>query len=220
MPSGTIYMFSIFFTIIGAIDSFKKEKQIEVKYSFIFNIMFIASIILAIICEPNINRLNIIMIPIIYYTIIGIYLIAKNRKKIAIAITILYAISFIIFIANYIKEDCDEYGTFASDLKEVVQYLEKIEDKQIYIDENVNYIYILFYSQYNTRDFVDTVEYENKYVEFRKVNSFGKYNFDKIDELKDDSVYVIKKSDKENYDLKNCKITEFEKYIVIEGLNF
>lgn len=63
---GTIYIFSTIFTIIGLIYAFKKEKTVEIKYNYIFNIWFIACIILTFICEPNINRLNIIMIPIIY----------------------------------------------------------------------------------------------------------------------------------------------------------
>ncbi len=216
LPTGTIYIFSIIFTIIGAIDSFKKEKKAEIKYSFIFNIMFIVSIILAIICEPNINRLNIIMIPIIYYTLVGIYLVIRDRKKVAISIAILYMMSFGLFITCYLQEDCDEYGTFASDLEEVIQYVDNLEGKQVVIDENVNYIYILFYSKYNTRNFVDTVEYENKYVEFRKVNSFGKYHFDKISDFNDNCVYVIKKSNRDLYTLDNHKIKEFKKYVVIE----
>lgn len=216
LPTGTIYIFSIIFTIIGLIDSFKKKKQFDIKYSFIFNIMFIASIILAIICEPNINRLNIIMIPIIYYTIVGIYLVIRDRKKVAISISILYLMSFGLFITCYLQEDCDEYGTFTSDLKEVVQYVDNLDGKQVIIDENVNYIYVLFYSNYNTKDFVDTVEYENKYVEFRKVNSFGKYHFDKISDFKDDCVYVIKRANTHLYTLDNCKVKEFKKYVVIE----
>ncbi len=216
LPTGTIYIFSIIFTIIGLIDSFKKKKQFNIKYSFIFNIMFIASIILAIICEPNINRLNIIMIPIIYYTIVGIYLVIRDRKKVAISISILYLMSFGLFITCYLQEDCDEYGTFTSDLKEVVQYVDNLDGKKVIIDENVNYIYVLFYSNYNTKDFVDTVQYENKYVEFRKVNSFGKYHFDKISDFKDDCVYVIKRANTHLYTLDNCKVKEFKKYVVIE----
>lgn len=216
LPIGTIYIFSIIFTIIGIIDSFKKKKKLDIKYSFIFNIMFIASIILAIICEPNINRLNIIMIPIIYYTIVGIYLVIRDRKKVAISISILYLMSFGLFITCYLQEDCDEYGTFTSDLKEVVQYVDNLDGKQVIIDENVNYIYVLFYSNYNTKDFVDTVQYENKYVEFRKVNSFGKYHFDKISDFKDHCVYVIKRANTHLYTLDNCKVKEFKKYVVIE----
>lgn len=218
-PFGTIYLFSTVFTIIGLIDSFRKDKLIELKYSYIFNIWFIVSIILTFICEPNINRLNIIMIPIIYYTIIGIYLVVNNRNKVAIGIAILYVISFGLFMQKYFSEDCNEYGTFESDLEEVIQYVDKIEDRDIYITNKIksSYMYTLFYTQYDTREFVETVEYENKYVEFREVNSFGKYHFQKIDNLETEgNVYVIRKEDRENYNLEDCKVTEFEKYLVIE----
>ena len=55
-------------------------------------------------------------------------------------------------------------------------------------------------------------------MEFKKVNSFGKYYFDDIKEINADenNVYVIKKEDKEKFDLDKYKVTEFEKYLVIE----
>ena len=159
------------------------------------------------------------MIPIIYYTIIGINLVVNDRKKVAIGIAILYVISFGLFMKKYFSEDCNEYETFESDLEEVIQYVDKIENKDIYITNKIksSYMYTLFYTQYDTRGFVDTAEYENKYVEFREVNSFGKYHFQKIGDLKtEENVYVIRKEDRENYDLEDCKVTEFEKYVVIE----
>lgn len=218
-PFGTIYIFSTVFTIIGLIDSFRKEKLIEIKYGFIFNIWFIVSIILTFICEPNINRLNIIMIPIIYYTIIGIYLVVNNKKKVAIGIAILYVISFGLFMKKYLNENCDEYATFESDLEEVIQYVDKFEDKKIYVTNKIksSYMYTLFYTQYDTKEFVESVEYENLYVEFRVVNSFGKYYFQDIDDIEiDGSIYIIKKEDIEKYDIENYRVTEFEKYVVIE----
>lgn len=219
-PFGTIYLFSTVFTVIGLIDSFRKDKLVEIKYGFIFNIWFIVAIILTFICEPNINRLNIIMIPIIYYTIIGIYLIVNNRKKVAIGIAILYVISFGLFMKKYFSEDCNKYSTFESDLEEVIQYVDKIDNKKIYITNRIktSYIYTLFYTKYDTREFVNTVKYENEYVEFRNVKSFGKYYFDNIEnlELNDKDIYVIKKEEKDRLNLENYKITEFEKYIVFE----
>ena len=53
-PFGIIYIFSIFFTIIGIIDSFKKKKIVEIKYNYIINLWFIVSIILSFICR-NVN---------------------------------------------------------------------------------------------------------------------------------------------------------------------
>lgn len=225
MPFGTMYLFSTFFTIIGIIDSFRKNKKAEVKYNYLFNIWFIVSIILTCICDPNINRINIIMIPIIYYTIIGIYLIVNNRKKVAIGIVILYTISFGLFISKYFKQDCGTYRKFANDLQEVMQYTEEISNnsnKKIYITtDKIYYIFVLYYTQFNTNDYVKTVKYEDEYVEFRQVNSFGNYYFQDVDEIKNDdnNAYVIRKEDLEKYQInqEKFKITEFEKYVVIEN---
>lgn len=219
-PFGTIYIFSTFFTIIGLINSFNKKKIVEMKHNYIFNIWFIVSIILTFICEPNINRLNIIMIPIIYYTIVGIYIIVTNIKKSAVIITILYLVSFGLFMQKYITQNCDDYGTFEGDLEEVIEYVDKIEDKEIYITDKIQsgYMHVLYYTKYDTRKFVETVYYEDPYVEFKNVKSFGKYHFENIEnlELEDGNIYVIKKEDKENYDIQNYDTKEFKKYIVIE----
>ena len=223
MPFGTMYLFSTVFTIIGIIDSFRKNKKVEVKYCYLFNIWFIVSIVLICICDPNINRINIIMIPIIYYTIIGIYLIVNNSKKVAIGIAILYTISFGLFVNKYFKEDCDTYGTFASDLEEVLQYAKELSDnsnKSIYITNEINYIFVLYYTQFNTNEYVKTVDYEDEYVEFRQVNSFGNYYFKNIEEIENASnkAYIVKKDKMKKYDInkEDFKITEFKKYVVIE----
>ena len=99
-----------------------------------------------------------------------------------------------------------------------MEYVDTIENKEIHITNTIkeSYIYTLFYTKDDTRDFVETVEYQNPNAEFKKVLSFGNYKFEKIDEIQDGNVYVIKKEDRDNYNLENYKVTEFEKYIVVE----
>lgn len=219
-PFGTIYLFSTVFTIVGLINGFKKNKWLDIKYNYIFNIWFIVSIILTFICEPNINRLNIIMFPIIYYTIVGIYLVSNKYKKIAIVILILYLISFSAFMYKYCTQDCNEFGNFEAGLEEVIQYVDKIENKNIYVTEEIQatYMQLLFYSQYDTRDYIKTMKCEDEHAAFKNVLSFGKYYIRNIEQLNftKGNVYVIKKSDKDKFDFENCSIREFEKYIVIE----
>lgn len=220
-PFGIIYIFSIIFTVIGLIDSFRKQKKAEIKYNYIFNIWFIVCIILTFICEPNINRLNIMMIPIIYYTIVGIYITVNNVKKLSIPILIIYIITFGLFMNKYMHQDCNEFGNFEGDLQEVIEYVDKIQDKKIYITDKIqsNYIHVLFYTQYDTRDFVNTVVYEDPYAEFKNVKSFGKYYIENIEnlELENGNVYVIKNEDKDKFNLDEYNTKEFKRYIVIES---
>lgn len=223
-PFGITYVFSCVFTIIGIINSLKKEKKLYVKYGYLFNIWFIVCMILTFICPPNINRLNIIMIPIICYTIIGIYIFLEyivkenNRKKITLALTILYMGFFSLFLIQYSCQDYNKYSTFESGLESVIKYADNIQNKDIYITNKIKmpYIYTLFYTGYDTREFVDTVKYKRTDVQFRKVESYGRYHFEDIEELNDNCVYILKIEDKRLFDLSTYKVKTYEHYLVIE----
>ncbi len=218
---GVIYMLSIAFTVMGVVRNFCKKSNSEIKYSWIFNLWFIAAICIIPICEPNINRLNIIFIPIIYYTILGIDFICQ-KKQITYAVIAMYVISFILFMYTYIMQDSNKLHTFEDNLKEPISYISNLEDKQIHITDKIKepYIYVLFYTKYNTKEFVETVEYDAPDMPFRQVISFGNYHFEDISELEnnENNVYMIEKADKELYDLEGFKVTDFESYVVIEGV--
>lgn len=219
---GTIYIFSIVFTIIGITNTIIKDKWIKIEYEYVFNICFIVSIILMLICSPNINRVNIIWIPIIYYTIIGICVVINADKRFIISIVILYSISFSMFILEYGAENADNYFTFEGDLEEVIKYVSEIKDKQIYITNQIKegYIHVLFYTKYNPNEFVNTVKYYNEGEEFEQVKSFGNYHFEEIRDLENSkqNVYIINKENIEDYKIDNKWVTkEFKKYIVVEG---
>lgn len=220
-PFGLIYYFSIFFTVIGIIYCFKENKIIEKIYNYVINIWFVVAVLLTFICEPNINRLNIIMFPVIYYTVIGIYLVFDQKLIFKVLIGALYFLSFVCFIVNYAKQDWNEYFTFEAGLEEVFNYVDEIGDKQIHITNQIKepYIYVLFYTKYDTRKFIDTVEYKDKYVEFRQVESFGNYKFEDIQDFEQDSnnVYIIKNENLENYDIQdeNYKVDVLEKYTIV-----
>lgn len=217
---GTIYLFSLPFTIIGLINSFKRKKYLDLKYDYIFIIWFIVSLILSLIVIPNINRINIIFIPIIYFTIIGIFIVLDklHNKKITISLISLYIVSFLLFIISYCHEDFNEYSTFEGNLEPVMDYVSQI-DKDIFITNKIRvpYIYVLYYTKYNTQDFVNTVKYKDQFVEFRVVESFEKYHFEDILNIDENNVYVIKTEDQKNYNLDNYKISKFKDYLVIES---
>lgn len=115
---GTIYLFSTVFTLIGIITPIidmiidKKKKKAssnkvlarenvlpdEPTYTWIFTVWLIVSLIIGVICEPNINRLNILMFPIIYFTVIGISFFVEYKSLYGIATLIIYLIYFGLFI--------------------------------------------------------------------------------------------------------------------------
>lgn len=224
-PYGIIYLFSSVFTIIGLVTSLRRKNKRP--YEYLIHLWFIIGILLTFICEPNINRLNIIMVPIIYYTVRGIEEAIPNKNKIIpVGITIMYLISFGFFMVDYSHENADEYYTFEQNLQEPLEYVKEQAEKRnrpIYITNTIKepYIYVLFYTQYNTDEFVKTVTYANPKAEFRQVISFGEYHIEKIDDetinqAEEGSLFLLSNQDARKIERENVIKKEFKKYTIIE----
>lgn len=234
---GTIYLFSTVFTILGILtpllnkllvnNSKKLNSSEKDDYTWVFIIWLISSLITSLVTIPTINRINILMIPIIYYTVMGIYYFIDNKKIFGISLIITYSIYFFLFINSYLKEDWNSYSTFEAHLDEVFDYVSNIEDDystimvSSYIKEP--YIYTLFYTKFDTNDFINSVEYskDTLNMEFRTVNSFGKYHFDDVYENIDlkDTIFILQKKQlhnwESNFDISQFNVKEFPYYYVL-----
>lgn len=213
---GICYIFSLPFIILGAIINFRKDNQNIVKN--IINIWFISSVLLMFVCEPNINRINVAMFPIIYYAVIGISkTIEKSKKVLPIILGIVYIYSFVSFSIYYCNTNFDEMFVFEGELKEVIEYIKDKEEK-VYITNKIKepYIYVLFYTKTSTIEYTNTVQYFTKGRNFEVVKSFGKYNFYIPKDINEEAIYILKKEDLENYDIEGYVVKSFGKYVVLE----
>lgn len=213
---GICYIFSIPFMILGIFINFRKNKDNISKN--IINIWFISSLLLMFVCEPNINRINVIMFPIIYYVVIGISVVVeKSRKVIPVILILLYIYSFISFCLYYFNKNFDEMFVFEGGLQEVIEYVDSKEES-VYITNRIKepYIYVLFYTRSSPVEFKETVTYLTKGSNFEVVKSFGKYNFYIPSNMENDGIYVIRKDDIEKIDLDWFEVKDFGKYVVLE----
>ena len=214
---GVTYIFTIPFMIIGIIRGFEKKE------SKFMNIWFIVAVLLLFVCIPNINRCNIIIFPMIYYTLLGIYeTIEKiDRKSVTLVIAAIYMVSFVAFINTYIQRDFTKDIKIMdnNELQEVVSYLNKSDAEQIFIEYSFKepYIYFLFYSKENPNKFKDTVKYFREYG-FENIKSYGKYYFylpENEENLKNFAILKRKegltKKEQEEFEIK-----EFDNYVIIE----
>ena len=230
---GTTYIFSLPFTVIGIIKSFirnKKSSEYEDnrKLKNIINIWFIVSVVLLFICEPNINRINIIFIPIIYYTVVGIYeMLNVNNKKfkviISIIIALAYTSAFIAFGYLYANTKFSDYYVFEDNLKEVIEYVDSRDADEIYIDNTIkeSYIYTLFYTKENPNEFYTTVKFfRGDKMDFGNVKSYGNKYFylpEDINKTEEKTILVIDKRRNYQYDKSKYNMKEFERFIVLEN---
>lgn len=217
---GIIYIFSLPLTIVGIIKEFKRKNEI----SNIINLWFLVSFLMLFICEANINRCNIIMIPIVYYTVIGIYEAIEKFDIFKYAISIIYLIYFIMFEYEYFNLDWSQYYTFVNGVQEIVDYVENIEDvENIYFPYDIKepYIYVLFYSKTSPYVFKDTVQKKSSNGTFENIKAFGKYKFyDEVSfEEERKNLYIIRNHGDLDIDEEIWETNEVGNYIVIRSKN-
>ena len=216
---GMYYIVSVPFIVVGMIASFKKS-NFRNKYDNIINIWFISALLLLFVFkEANINRINILIFPLVYYIVEGLYFVFVHDKKVvSIIVIILYSVQFIMFLNAYVNMDINEYWTFTDNVSEVIEYTENLDVDKIYFQYAFKepYIYVLFYGKYNPNEFIDTVQYFNKNGTFENVKAFGKYYFylpEKFDEK--NCAYVILKGNDFDIDYEKFDVEEFNKYLVL-----
>ena len=211
---GIIYFISLPFFIIGLIISFKKyNKNI---YNKIIDIWMISAIILSAFCKININHINIMMIPIIYYSILGIYEIIEKYNLILPWIISIYILLFILFTYDYSKQDFNNYFTFNSGIQELSEYCEKLDVDNIYCDYSFKepFIYFLFYQEYDVHEYLDTVEYFKKDGTFDNVKAFGKYKFYLPEKIEENSIIIVPKDSKIDYNVESKEKTTLNQFDV------
>lgn len=212
---GMFYIISIIFFIIGLKTSIGKYR--DNIYNQIMNIWMLAAIVLSAFCDANINRINIIMIPCIYYIVVGIYEFLNKYKVATLCLCTIYIVLFAEFMYVYTSKDYNEYYTFTSGVEGVVDYCNSLDEDTVYCQYSFKepFIYFMFYGETDVHEYLDTVQYYEESRTFDNIKSFGKYKFYLPSEIKENSVIIVQKDTEKYYD-EVCKnkvtINQFDIY--------
>lgn len=163
----------------GADDTDKTGMVIENNlYKWVMHIWMISAIIVGCLIQVNINRINIIWIPLVYFCITGIMVLSRYFKQIFPVMVVIIGISLVMFISAYFGE---EYRTMISGY-----FYDGYGEAAVYADSlghpvedlsGVPYTNALFYTKPDPRHFVETVVYTDPNAEFRPVGRFAKWYY-------------------------------------------
>ena len=224
---GTIYPISGIFLFVGLYGVLKNKKFITEPLHFIFIAWLFASFVLGITSHVNINRINIIFIPLLYFVIFGIFEVRemlnpalyKNYKNLLIG---LYSVYFILLCGYYITFFNEKIkDEFSYGLEEAIQFADKINSTDsINITNNtikMPYIYVCFYNKINPEEFRKSVIYdESSFVTgFRAVKKMGRYTFGNKT-IADNKIYVVSKTEMSYITSDIAFSKEFGNYYVIK----
>lgn len=223
---GTIFQISIPFLILGIYDVIKNKKKLKQPTHYIFISWLIAAILLGISSHVNINRINIIFYPLIYFVVMGFYsfermLKVEFHKPFWIFILGIYSLIFVLFGGYYFTYFRDKTKiAFYSGLGEAIQYADKqYPNKQIFISErtiNMPYIFVSFYNKTDPTEFRKTVVYRPIANNgFREVSHLGHYSFG-MEDPNLESIRILSNNELLLSKLNILHVQKFGEYTVIE----
>ena len=176
--NGTLSFFvlGLFYCIKSTIEHLLRK---ELSSEFFLLVQVGAGGLLGVLIYSNINRVNILFIPMIMVAGIGVYyLCCLINLRYLILPALYYLILFIGFEHFYFteyRELTDYYFCrgLENAIEETISY-----DGPIYISRGVGHSRILFFTGEPVQEFVDTVEYFNYPSPYLDARSFGRYSFE------------------------------------------
>ena len=141
------------------------------------------ALICALLCtffiRSNINRINMIWLPLIYFSALGCHVIFRALRAwcvLPVAAILLGCVFFVQDYADTFRQNVNYYPGLGS----AIEYAAAQDPEHIYITDYVNqpYIFALFYTQTLPETFAQSVEYRDESAAFRQAERFAGFEFE------------------------------------------
>ena len=182
-----IYVFTFPLFLLGGFLSFKRAVRLKsTDYDFVMCAWFTGSFLLSILLHQNINRINVLFIPVIYFVTVGIRFLAEKQREMCANVLCMILAAAGLFVQYYTgPEYRHQIGfEFMDGYGEAVRYADSLNKNIVYCvdqfdDENVRggYVLLMYYCEIDPVLFHKTVQYDYVDSEFRKAKSFDRYRF-------------------------------------------
>ncbi len=197
---GTIYLFAIPLAIVGIGIAIKdtviatKEKKFHVSSMMLF--LWLANMLLMALTSVNVNKINSIYIALLYFVFLSLKKLYHYFKIGFVGISILYIVAAICFFQYYFfqyEKDYPQIDLVNEDVIGLSQEIQKWDNnKTVYMHLNVHqpWIYVLYALQISPYEFNEEKR-ENTIDGWNNNYSFGRYEFELPENVKNNSIYVI-----------------------------
>ncbi len=156
-------------------------------------IQFLAGLLLGLLIHVNINRVNIIWIPLIIFAAVGICEVCERiDKRLFVFFFCIYTVLFVRFEKYYFTDYAKEIAPVFSDglesaMQEAVSY-----ENDICVD-GASWIKVLYYSKMPVEDYIASVQFKNYPSAFLQASAFGRFTFGYDNsEIDMNTIYIVK----------------------------
>ncbi len=180
-PYGYFYKITFPLALIGIILLVQFDKIASPAKKMFLLSWLGASFLIGIIQEPNVNRLNIIFIPIILNIAYCLFWLNNYRKFVIPTSVCLLLVGFIFFTISYHGEPYRQQINykFNAGLFSALEFTKQFENNPICMTDKINmpYIFALFSEQSDPASYLNTIKYVDPKAPLRQVASIGRYTF-------------------------------------------
>lgn len=199
-PFGYFYGITFPLAIIGISISLRTWKSSKPAETLLLYAWLGAPVIFGILQPVNINRINIIFIPIIICIALGVDWLGKKIKPLLPLAVTGFLIAFIAFTIVYhgiAYRDMADIK-FHTGLLSAIQYARSAGQGPICVTDRIDmpYIFVLFVEKTDPANYINSIQYVEESSPFRNVRSLLRYTFGKENcENSRDTVYLFRKDD-------------------------
>lgn len=212
---GMYYLFSAPFIIIGVVLYVKKMisnfKDGIFGFEFLMFVWCVVAAAIAVMQGVNVNRINNIHIPVMVLWTVGVaWFVDKVKKNIGKIVIVIYAISFICFEGYYYtsyQQQISERQLAGADkaIEEAMGKQSEYNLEKIYITGSLRHSQVLFYTEYPTDKYLETVKWQNYPNKYLVAAYFGDFEWVSLEEdfdndsLNGNAAYIIMKDNAQDF---------------------
>jgi hypothetical protein len=215
---GLIYPFGSGLALIGLLSELLAVRwRGSFQPRFVMLLWLVTALALAAIQDSNINRINLLWLPVVYFAAVGLRTVARNRL-IAVGLVAVHLAAFAGFASTYFGSYRERTASaFFPGFGQAINAASDAVPGKICVTNGpcMSYSFVLFYRRIDPNQFVRTVVYQNDGGEFLNVSAFDRYTFG-MERCPDDTqAFIIDSGDVDKYRERAASIQQFSNYTVI-----
>lgn len=196
-PYGYFYTYTLPVAVVGGLLVIPFRKLRSSPERLLVLCWLVAASCLGLLQSANINRINLIFIPLLLCTAMSLEWLARRSKGILTLVICSLLVGFALFTRDY---HGDRYwklagGPFYDGLLPALEFARQVGDNPICVTDEVYmpYIYVLFIEKMDPAGYLATINYLDPRSENRLVRRLGRYRFGQRNctNHSDGTVYVL-----------------------------
>ena len=198
---GVFYILSLPLMLLGLIscvaDFCRSLKKREFCPSALFLIQLLGGVLLCAMVSVNLNRMNILLMPLSYFEAAGLEKIfSVGLRKLGALVCAAYFVLFCCFEAYYFTDYAKRVRfDFSYGFEDALDAALKENSRDtVYISADVHYPKVLFYTETPPEEFSASVEYNAYPAAYLSAKSFSRFRFDPDVSAPDaDAIYILRR---------------------------